>query len=64
MNCFMHSFCGLHNLYLISMSLFVIQILGKEGFAGLDDVMKHIPGGVFSNVKAKSSKGNICCLAH
>ncbi|XP_041371533.1 vacuolar protein sorting-associated protein 33B-like [Gigantopelta aegis] len=40
----------------------VEQVLTREGFAGLDDVTKHIPGGTFANVEVKRppiSKGRI-----
>ncbi|XP_069135773.1 vacuolar protein sorting-associated protein 33B-like [Argopecten irradians] len=35
----------------------VEQVLNKEGFAGMEDVTKHLPGGTFADVRVKQTKG-------
>ena len=32
-------------------------MLIKEGFSGLEEITKHLPGGVFAEVNTKETKG-------
>jgi len=32
-------------------------VLIKEGFSGLEEITKHLPGGVFAEVNTKETKG-------
>ncbi|OWF36524.1 Vacuolar protein sorting-associated protein 33B [Mizuhopecten yessoensis] len=35
----------------------VEQVLTKEGFTGMEEILKHLPGGTFADVKVKQTKG-------
>jgi hypothetical protein len=43
--------------YLIAVMEYILQVLSKEGFAGLEDVMRQISNPYFAKHKAQSARG-------